>query len=363
MQAIPSRRALLAALAAIARAADKPDSAPSEARRFRDSATEFEFTALTDPKNGSAWLPRPSLRAMTSRSNTLVYASDRSGSTQAWRMDLKSLQSRLLTSAQKMDPRTLSVAHDDRSVLYIDAGHLAQTGGRRTRTIYTPDGGWQATSTIALAEDGSHAALVERREERLRMRIVAIGRGTASTILEADEPVRYIRFRPKRPNLLYNFGGTLTVVNLDGRASQRLKIPEGTAGDAHWSADGLRVHYLLTPAEPGRAVQLREHFLETGDDKLIGATTQFVSFSRNSDSSVFVGVSGSKAAPYLLVLLRAARRELTIAEHRASLGSNAAIILSPDSQRVFWETDREGKPAIYTMSLEKFLEKTSEETA
>jgi oligogalacturonide lyase len=107
---------------------------------------------------------------------------------------------------------------------------------------------------------------------------------------------------------------------------------------------------------------LREITLETGDDKLIGSTTQFVSFCRNADSTVFAGVSGSKAAPYLLLLLRAAQRELTIAEHRASDPSKAAIVFSPDSQRVFWQTDREGRPAVYTMALERFIEKTLEES-
>lgn len=358
MQAIRSRRDLLAALAATARAADKSDLAPSESRRFRDSATEFEFTALTDPKNGSAWLPTPPLRAMSGRSNTLVYASDRSGSVQAWRMDLKTQQSRLLTAAQNMDPTTLSVTPDDRSVIFFDSGKLVQASGRRTRTIYTPEAGWQSDSSLSIADDASYAALIERREKRLRLRIVGVGRGGSSTILETDDPIRHPRFRPKRPALIYNYAGGLTLVNVDGRASQRLKIGEGVAGDAQWSADGRRIHYLLTP--PGKSVQLREYFIETGEDKLIGTTTQFVSFSRNSDSTVFAGVSGNKGAPYLLVLLRTGRRELTIAEHRASDASKAAIMFSPDSQRVYWQTDREGKSTIYMMVLEKFIEKTDE---
>ena len=362
MQAIWSRRGLLAALATTVRAADKPDVIPPEARRYSDSATEFEFIGLTNARAGSAWIPVPPLAAMSGRSNTIVYASDRSGAAQAYRMDLKTLQSRLLTNARQMDPRTLSVTPDDRAVLYFDGDQLMQTAGRRTRTIYTAEPEWQRGAPFAVSEDAAHAALVEQRQNHYRMRVVSIGRQAGNTLLESDEPVRYMRLRPKRPGLLYNHNGVLTLVNLDGSGSQRLKTAEGIAGDAHWSADGRRVHYLLTPAQSGKPVQLRENFVDTGEDKLVGVSTQIVSFSRNADSTVFAGVSGTKAAPYFLLLLRAARRELTIAEHRASEPSKAAILFSPDSQRVFWQTDREGRPAIYMMALEKFIEKTVEES-
>jgi oligogalacturonide lyase len=130
-----------------------------------------------------------------------------------------------------------------------------------------------------------------------------------------------------------------------------------------WSADGRVAHYLVSSAsERGRTVALREHQLDTGEDRLIGVTTQFVSFSRNADSSVFAGVSGSVAAPYVLLLLRAARRELTLAEHRASQGAKAVVIFSPDSQRILFQSDREGRSAIYSMALERFVEKTEDNT-
>jgi oligogalacturonide lyase len=361
MQAIWSRRGLLAAIAATAGAADKDGVIPPEIRRFRDSATEFEFTSLTDPKAGASWVPVPPLRAM-GRSNTLVYASDRSGSVQAYRMDLRSFQSAALTRAQQMDPQTLSSSPDGRTLFFFDGASLVQASGRRTRTLYTVEAGWNRVPGFAISEDSVYAGFVEQRESRYRMRVVSLRRGTASTLLEGGQPVRCMRFRPRRSALVYNYEGVLTSVNVDGGASQRLRIAEGMAGDAHWSADGERVHYLLTPAEPGKSVQLREIFVDNAEDKLVATTTQFVSFSRNSDSSVFAGVSGTKAAPYLLLLLRAGKRELTIAEHRASDPGKAAILFSPDSQRVIWQTDREGRSGIYMMALEKFIEKTTDDS-
>jgi len=37
-------------------------------------------------------------------------------------------------------------------------------------------------------------------------------------------------------------------------------------------------------------------------------------------------------------------------------------LFSPDSQRIYFESDREGKPALYCMHVEKLVEKTESET-
>ena len=93
-------------------------------------------------------------------------------------------------------------------------------------------------------------------------------------------------------------------------------------------------------------------------DKLVAPTSQFVSFGRNADGSVFVGASGSLASPYVLVLVRSVRRELTLCEHKSSDPALVAPIFSPTSQRIYFQSDRHGKAAIYSVVLDKFLEKT-----
>ena len=66
-------------------------------------------------------------------------------------------------------------------------------------------------------------------------------------------------------------------------------------------------------------------------------------------------------SPTLLLLLRMTRRELTLCEHKASKAEMVAPRFSPDSQRVYFQTDRHGKPAIYDMHVEKLVEKTETE--
>jgi oligogalacturonide lyase len=58
-------------------------------------------------------------------------------------------------------------------------------------------------------------------------------------------------------------------------------------------------------------------------------------------------------------MLRSVRRELTIAEHKASDANAVHVVFTPDSQRIFFQSDRQGKPAIYSMNVDRLVEKTS----
>jgi oligogalacturonide lyase len=106
---------------------------------------------------------------------------------------------------------------------------------------------------------------------------------------------------------------------------------------------------------------IRECTPDTNEDKPIANTSQFVALNRNGDSSVFIGASGSKASPYILLLVRSVKRELTLCEHRASDPRMVAPIFSPNSQRIFFQSDRDGKMAIYAMTVDRLVAETETE--
>ena len=85
-------------------------------------------------------------------------------------------------------------------------------------------------------------------------------------------------------------------------------------------------------------------------------TSQFVHFGFNHDTSVFVGASANRASPNVLMLLRVTRRELALCEHKASRPETVTPMFSPDSQRIYFQSDREGKPALYCMHVERLVE-------
>jgi oligogalacturonide lyase len=149
----------------------------------------------------------------------------------------------------------------------------------------------------------------------------------------------------------------LWLASFDAQQNYRLKIAPARFSYSQWSADGRSILYLSRPEAPA-LVEIREFTPDTNEDKLVTKTSQFASFGRNADASVFVGASGSKASPYLFLLVRAVQRELAIAEHKASEPATCMPVFSPNSHRVFFETDRDGHRCLYSMLVDKLVEET-----
>ena len=70
-----------------------------------------------------------------------------------------------------------------------------------------------------------------------------------------------------------------------------------------------------------------------------------------------VGASRNAASPTILIMLRSVRRELTLCEHRASHPDQVSPMFSPDAQRIYLQSDRHGKPAIYSLHVERLVER------
>ena len=139
---------------------------------------------------------------------------------------------------------------------------------------------------------------------------------------------------------------------------RRIETPPGKVLQAMWSPDGQSLLYLHDPGSPGESVAIREQDVDGRADRLLAKTSQYACFARNANATVFLGASRSKASPYLLLLLRLTRRELTLSEHRAHEAATASVMFSPDSQHVFFQGDREGKPVVYWVRVDRLIEKT-----
>src|SRR5689334_3651418 len=88
-------------------------------RRYSDPTTEFEVFRLTNPEYASQ-MPAYYTRSIARHNGFLIFSCDRTGSEQAFRMDLKSGQTRQLTASTALDPETVSLLPDDRGFCYFD---------------------------------------------------------------------------------------------------------------------------------------------------------------------------------------------------------------------------------------------------
>ena len=116
-----SRRTFLGStLAAMGLGAETPKypSFPSEAKRYADPTTELDVYRLTDPAH-TGTLPAYYGRAITRNNGSLLFASDRTGTVQAFRMDLKTGESHQLTEATDLDGASLTLTPDNRAFCFF----------------------------------------------------------------------------------------------------------------------------------------------------------------------------------------------------------------------------------------------------
>jgi Tol biopolymer transport system component len=344
-------------------AEQKGSLVPSAWHRYTDPATEFEVLRLTEPAH-SSWLPPYYNRALGRRGGFLIYASDAGGSAQAYRMDLHNGESRRLTEAGSLDTASVALLADEHSFCYFDGRALLQAtlGNLHTREVYAVADGWERCAGLSVADEGT-ALTGESRGGSSRLQVIGLQKGGARTVVEAPFVLSHPQPRPRRAQILYRQADqALWLVNSDGTENRKLPLAEGRIGPGRWSPDGRTVLYLNYPEDPAQLHTIRECTPDQNSDKLVARTSQFAHFGCNANTSVFVGASQNRASPYILILLRVARRELSLCEHRASDPSMVAPIFSADSQQIYFASDRDGKPAIYRIHVERLVEETEPES-
>jgi oligogalacturonide lyase len=353
MAALWTRRGFLFSAAAVAQRGRR---LPSERVRLVDPSTEFPLFRLTDPEHAS-YLPSCCLRAVSKRRTFVLFTSHRTGSPQPFRASLATGEVEQVATARDLDSATLGLLPDDRSCCWFDGAdlvHLELRGGR-ARQVYRIPAGWVRAGEMALSADGASALFAERGATASRIRRVRLRDGAPETVFEAAGPVRDPIPRPGSEQTAYRReqDGGLWL------APGGTPLMEGRLGPAFWSQDGTSLMYLSLPARPGGRAAIRELEIGTGAVRDLAPSTGFACWSPNPNASVFAGANASKASPYVVLMLRVNRKELAICEHRASDAARVSPVFSPDSQALFFQSDREGGPAVYYVPLERIIEVTS----
>jgi oligogalacturonide lyase len=360
------RRAFLAgglAAACLRAEGQKGATFPAAWKKYSDPTTDFDIFRLTDPEYSST-MPAAYNRAISRNSSWMLFCGERGDGAQAYRIDLKNGDGKQLTLVEGLDGGSLTLTPDNRNFCFFAARslYISNISTLHERELYKIPDGWERCQGMSVGPDGTHATFAERSGEKSRIRMVPLLQGPTRTVVEAPFPISDPIHRPMRAQILYRQADRgLWLVNADGQQNRQLKTAPGRIGTANWSPDGKTVLYLNYPEDATQLRAIRELTPDTNTDKLLAKTSQFAAFGFNRDSSVFVGSSSNAASPTVLLLLRVTRRELTLCEHKSSRPEQTCPIFSPDSQRIYFQSDREGKPALYCVHVEKLVEKTETE--
>ena len=347
-----SRRSfLLSAVAACRLFADgyRGTTFPSESQRYQDPTTDLDVYRLTDPAYSST-LPAYYNRDIARNSSYLLFSCDRNGSPQAFRMDLKSGSTRQLTDVADLDGSSLTLTPDNRSFCYFAGRSLytSNTSSLRERKLYDVPEDWERSDGMSVGPDGTHATFAEQQGDGSRLRMVTLGQGIVRTVVEA--PVRH---QPSdspahaRADPLPAGRDALWLVNTDGKQNRQLKMRRRHASGRPIGRPTAGPSLSELPRGSQAAHRLRELTPDTDTDKLVAKTSQFAAFGFNTTHPCSSAPAATRLHPRAAAAACAPAREMTLCEHKASHPVAVAPQFSPDSQRIYFQSDRHGKPAIY----------------
>lgn len=279
-----------------------------------------------------------------------MFSSDRTGKAAPFRLDLRTGALNLLTQTKELVPRSLCLDAQDRALYFLDGDVLKEVALASKKIRVLGDDvtafscGSSASEFVIVRQgrlellNGARAPLAEGVASWCMVRSGGKGCAFGRQVSNDEREFWYIAFtEPAKPVLL----------------------AKGRITDPVWSPDGSSLLFLRDV--PGRGAflsEIHEAFPETAVEREVAPTSEFAVFAPNGDGSVFVGASRSKAQPTVILLLRSAKREFTLCEHRASRPSSVSPTFSPDSRRVYFESDHQGKSALYSVNVERIVEPT-----
>jgi oligogalacturonide lyase len=242
----------------------------------------------------------------------------------------------------------LCLDESERSVFLLDSGELKEVSllSRGTRTV---------------AKDVTGFAMARGTSDLLLVRQGRLEDATGNVI--ATDVSGTCLLRPGGRGCLFerrvSDGTEFWYVGTGGSERKPSLLAKGRVSFPFWSPDGDSVLFLRgVPRGDVTLSEIHQVSVQDGSEQSVSPTSQFAAFSPNRDASVFVGSSRSKAQPNVVLLLRSAKREMTLCEHHASDAASEGPVFAPDSRRVYFESDREGKPALYSVNVELLVEPT-----
>ena len=209
---------------------------------------------------------------------------------------------------------------------------------------------------MGLHDDG-RLILVEQNGAALCSALDRVRKRAFETLLETDSAIDLLRPRPHGNALFYRKDGKFWLYDYEKRAEREIHTDPGDGIPCFfWSADGKSLVYLCAP-EGGRGVQLREHFPDSGEDKLICPTSQFANFAANRNGLCLPASAAARFRPTFCCCC-ASRGGSYPGRPPGRFPCGCGHLLHPRQPADLLPRNRSGKCCIYGIPADKLVEPT-----
>lgn len=318
--------------------------------RFSDPVTENIVVRLTHPTSTSL-MTQPQNRFVSSREAFLIFASDRAGAMAPFRVNLRTGNLQQIAEPKALMSRSFSLDSSEKRLFLIDQNTLQEVDLQRLRSRTIAE---NVTEFHVAGRTNEIVILRNRRLEHLNSEEsspIAEDVDSRAFVSPNGDGCAFCRKADTKEHELWyaRFGNKAAL------------LAKGNISCPYWRPDGQALLFLRQ-VDRGNylASEVHEVPVAGGPEKFVSRTSQYAAFAPNGDGSVFVGASRSKAQPNIMLLLRDLNRELTLCEHHASRPETVTPQFSPNSQRVYYQSDHEGKSAIYSVNVELLVEPTED---
>jgi oligogalacturonide lyase len=365
-----------------------------EAVTLTDALTGRTLDRLTDVKV-LFHFPHYHHRFLASNNRSLILGGEADGTRQIHYYDLRRNRITQLTGGEGTFPHSATMDDAEKELFYLQGDGLNRTSlnGRGQRQVFRCPGGWRFTGHMSISEGAQTAAVVEIREDdyrddpteqvaaspQCRIRVVDLASGKDRLAVTQRAWLTHPQFRPGRRELLYTqeagaeLGAQAYRSSIDEKNAKPLRPADGGRVErAYWATGGGEARFVHFPDESLRGATIRSVVPETGAERRIARCSAFGWLQENVDGSAYVGASKRPSGPNIYVLFPSLDREITLCEHGATrkpypiagtdrldyFCASPETVFSHDSQWVYFNSDREGQPAVYRMKVEDLVEST-----